>query len=86
MDNYRWQRCDEALGLALWRAVRPLLGESCTVGESYTTDEHVITGVWAMAPEVPILQCESFYRMSGGVRDEGTHHYYLPVWEMSDAR
>lgn len=77
---FDWQRCDSELGLALWRAVRPLLGSACTVGESYTSDKHIITGVWSRSPEVPILKCESFYRLNAaGERDEGEHFYYLPV-------
>ena len=84
-NDYRWERCDDELGLTLWRALVPLLGESCGVGESYTSDEHVITGVWAKSPEVPIVKCESFYRVSGGVRDEGRHTYSLPVPMFGDA-
>lgn len=82
MSSPAWKLCDEHLGVALWRALRPLLGVLCSVGESYTSDDHVITGIWACSPEVPILKCESFYRMDGGVRDEGVHRYYLPVFEV----
>lgn len=81
-----WLRCDPDLGAALWRTLREQLGKTVSVGGSYTSDEHVITEVWAKALDVPILRCESRYRMVGGVRDAGEHTYYLPAQrEVSDA-
>lgn len=85
MSDITWLPCPEELGVALWRTLRAQLGTTCSVGETYTSDRHVITTVWAISPSVPLLRCESFYNViyaADGLdytRDAGEHHYALPA-------
>lgn len=81
----RWQAIDAEVGVALWRALRPLLGTvPCIhVGASCTSDDYVLTEVWV--GDVPLLRCESRYlecdRDERGMlrRGVGEHTFAVPV-------
>lgn len=81
----RWQAVDAEVGVALWRALQPLIGTTpgVHVGATCTTDDYVLTEVWA--GDAPLLRCESRYvaadRDEDGVlrRGAGEHAYAVPV-------
>lgn len=82
MGDTNWIEVPAAIGVELWRVLRPRLGNDVSVYEALTDPEGcygrptVITAVGVKGGSAALLKCVS--RKEPGEENWTEHHYYVP--------